>query len=151
MSAITTTQLLRNIQKADAPKTIVEGIESISLKATLKSLVAHSGDSVEQLARKMDVSRVFLYQILNETRRPGRDTLLKLGRVLRLSVAEMQRILALSGHGMLYPRIRRDAAVVYAFSHAMTLEETDEFLIAIDEQPLINPIKSGREEPRETL
>lgn len=147
MSAITTTQLLRTIQQADAQKTIIDGVEATSLKARLQALVAQSEDSVEQLARKIDVSRVFLYQLLNETRRPGRDTLLKLGLVLRLPVAEMQRLLALAGHGTLYPRIRRDAALVYAFSHALTLEETDEFLAAINEQPLIPAVTPDRGEP----
>lgn len=142
MVSITTTQLLRKIQQADVPEAIVEGLETMSFKARLQALVAQSGDSVEQLAQRMYVSRVFLYQLLNATRRPGRDTLMKLGLALSLSVAEMQQLLALAERGALYPRIRRDAALVYAFSHALTLEKTDELLLSIGEQPLITALQS---------
>ncbi|MBR4726143.1 MAG: hypothetical protein IK071_10240 [Lachnospiraceae bacterium] len=48
-------------------------------------------------------------------------------------VFELLELLMLSGEGTLYPRIRRDAAILFCVIRKMNLYETDEFLTSIGE------------------
>lgn len=137
----TTTQLLRGIQQARSPRAILDSVQAPSLRAALGTLLARSDESVEVMAGKMGITRVFLYQILSGRRRPGRDTLLKFGFIMGVSVEEMQRLLAIAAHGTLYPRVRRDAALLFGLSHGLTLAQMDELLIAEAECALITDVK----------
>ena len=56
--------------------------------------------------------------------------------MLRLSLKETQRLLAVGGCGALYPRVRRDAAVIFALNQHMTLLETEELLSSLPERSL---------------
>nr|WP_325247464.1 hypothetical protein [uncultured Oscillibacter sp.] len=82
------------------------------------------------------ISKSYGYQILRGERTPGRDILLRTALVLRLSLKETQRLLAVGGCGALYPRVRRDAAVIFALNQHMTLLETEELLSSLPERSL---------------
>ena len=49
---------------------------------------------------------------------------------------EVQRLLAVGGCGALYPKIRRDAAVIFALNQHMTLLETEDLLVSLSERSL---------------
>lgn len=83
-----------------------------------------------------NLSKSYGYQILRGERTPGRDVLLRTALALRLSLRETQRLLAVGGCGALYPRVRRDAAVVFALNQQMTLLETEELLASLPERSL---------------
>ena len=72
---------------------------------------------------------------------PGRDILLRTALVLQLSLQETQRLLALGDCGALYPKVRRDAAVIFALNHKMTLLETEELLVSLSEASLFGQEK----------
>ena len=55
---------------------------------------------------------------------------------LSLSLEETQRLLVLGSCGALYPGLRRDAAVIYALSHDLSPEETEELLASLPEPGL---------------
>lgn len=82
------------------------------------------------------ISKTYGYQILRGDRTPGRDILLRTALALQLSLKETQRLLAVGGCGALYPKIRRDAAVIFALNQKMTLLETEELLSSLTERSL---------------
>ena len=47
-----------------------------------------------------------------------------------------QRLLAIGGCGALYPKVRRDAAVIYALNQNMGLMEAEELLSSLPERSL---------------
>ena len=83
-----------------------------------------------------DVSKSYGYQNLRGERVPGRDILLRTALSLGLSLKEAQRLLAVGGCGALYPRVRRDAAVIFALNQKMTLLQAEELLASLPERSL---------------
>lgn len=107
------------------------------LSEYLSELLETRGVSVREAVRACNLERSYGYQLFNGTRRPTRDILLALALTLRLSEAEAQRLLKIAGRPALYARVRRDAAVLYALTHGLGLEETDELLRSLGEEPLL--------------
>lgn len=83
------------------------------------------------------ISKTYAYQFINGERLPGRDIILRIGLTMKLNLDEVQRLLTLAGKSVLYPRIRRDAAVLYCIKKKMTLDETNSFLEDLGEEPLL--------------
>lgn len=102
----------------------------------LQVLLEQAGLSVSEWMAAADVSKSYGYQILRGERIPGRDLLLRTALSLNLSLKETQRLLAVCGCGALYPKVRRDAAVIYALNQNMTLLETEELLTSLPERSL---------------
>jgi len=142
----TTTNLLRTILHTASLTQAVGTInEDITLAGHLRTLLDASGLSISDLTRRILVSKAFTYQIFDGTRRPGRDVLLRIAFALGLSLEGTQRLLAVAQRGTLYPRVRRDAAVIFALQHKYTLVEADEALRSIGERPLLDTSAAGRE------
>ena len=83
-----------------------------------------------------DVSKSYGYQILRGERVPGQNILLRTALALGLSLKETQRLLAVGGCGALYPRVRRDAAVIFALNQKMSLLQAEELLSSLPERSL---------------
>ena len=62
---------------------------------------------------------------------------LRLALLLRAGIRETQRLLRAAGRGALYPRVRRDAIVLYALKEEMEVFAADELLAGCGERPLI--------------
>ncbi len=107
------------------------------LSEHLSALLKARGLTVRDAIRACDLERSYGYQLFNGTRRPTRDTLLKLALCLRLSEAETQRLMKIAGRQPLYARDRRDAALLYALTHGLGLEEADRFLCFLGEEGLL--------------
>lgn len=84
----------------------------------------------------VNISKSYGYQILRGERTPGRDILLRTALALQLSLKETQRLLTVGDCGALYPKIRRDAAVIFAINQKMTLLEAEELLSSLPERSL---------------
>ena len=113
-----------------------ENRNSPVLSKALRDLLDQAGRSAPEWMAAANLSKSYGYQILRGERIPGRDVLLRTALVLRLSLQETQRLLALGGCGALYPRVRRDAAVIFALNQHMSLLETEELLASLPERSL---------------
>lgn len=93
--------------------------------------------SIAELGAAAQLSRSFMYQIHSGDRSPGRDIVLRLALVMGLTVEDTQRMLRAADRGKLYPKVRRDAAILYALTHHISLAETDELLESLGEVTLL--------------
>ncbi len=107
------------------------------LSEYLSALLKARGLTVREAIRACNLDRSYGYQLFNGTRRPTRDTLLTLALALRLPETEAQRLLKIGGRRTLYARDRRDAAVLYALTHDLGLEEADKLLRSLGEEALL--------------
>jgi transcriptional regulator with XRE-family HTH domain len=122
-------RLLR--EKGDFDHFLKNGGQAVSnptLTARLLSLLDESGLSIAQVADCAMLSQPFTYQVFSGVRKPGRNALLSIALAMRLDLEETQRLLTLAQKGELYPRVQRDAVVIYAIEHGLTLEQTEELL-----------------------
>ena len=86
---------------------------------------------------KTTLSQSHIYQILSGTRAPGRDVLINIALALSLDLERTQYLLKLGQVGALYPKIRRDAAIICCIEQQLDLIETNEYLLSISEQGLV--------------
>lgn len=115
---------------------LLEGGSSPELPQILREFLERAGSSAAEWMAAANISKSYGYQILRGERTPGRDVLLRTALVLRLSLAEAQRLLAVGGCGALYPRVRRDAAIIFSLNQNMSLLETEELLVSLPERSL---------------
>lgn len=102
----------------------------------LQALLDQAGLSAPAWMAAADISKSYGYQILRGERIPGRDILLRTALALHLPLKQTQRLLAVCGCGALYPKVRRDAAVIFALNQNLTLLETEELLTSLPERSL---------------
>ncbi|MGN0247493.1 MAG: helix-turn-helix domain-containing protein [Lachnospiraceae bacterium] len=137
--ATTTAKLMRMLEAS--PKRFYEQylptVRDISFHTYLKNLIVKQKCSNADLMREAFISKTYLYQVLNGERLPGRDIVLRIAYALKLSVEETQRLLTLAGKGVLYPKIRRDAAILFCLQKKMSLDETNAFLENLGEVTLL--------------
>ena len=118
---------------------VLEGEEYAlpSLPIYLNSLLHRHGLTVQDVVVACSLDRSYGYQLFNGTRRPSREFLLRLALLLKLGEEEAQRLLKIAGRQPLYARNRQDAVVLYALTHGLTAEKTDELLEELGEGALL--------------
>lgn len=126
-----------NPQKLE--KMVVQGAfsEEVSLTAYLNELLEQKSLTMSDVVHTSLLSKSYVYQVFSGERTPFRDTLLRIGISMSCSVDEIQRLLTLGQMGILYPKVRRDVAILCCISQGLSLMETDEFLTEIDERSLL--------------
>ena len=68
---------------------------------------------------------------------PGRDVVIRICLALKVEVDEAQRLLMLAEKGCLYPKVRRDAAILCCLEEKKSLEDTNQFLEEHGEKKLL--------------
>ncbi len=136
-----TQELFLMLQEAQALSPALEEIaaemDAPDLPTLLSALMDRRGINAARLSELTLLSRSFTYQLCSGERLPGRDIVLRLALALKLSVEEAQRLLQAAGKGALYPRVRRDAIVIFCLGREKGLYETNELLAQHDEVPLL--------------
>lgn len=140
-TAIDTKSLLRLLQEnGDFDQFLQRGGKAINDPALTVFLLRNlneSGVSIAAFANASMISQSFAYQVVSGTRKPGRNTLICIAFALKFDMDQTQRLLAIAQKGALYPRIRRDAAILYALEHGYSLPQTEELLQRIGEGSLL--------------
>lgn len=137
---LSTNDLFLMIENLGAPEEwgeLAPHMNAPSFKEYLYGLMERSGLDAGKLGVRALLSRSFAYQICSGERLPGRDIIFRIAIALGASVDEAQQLLRLAQRGTLYPRDRRDAAMIYALSQKLDLYETDELLTQMELRTLL--------------
>lgn len=133
LSSVNTENQLKDyteyLEEQSMPKTFHEYINELILKH------GHSL-SIASIIENSQIQRNYGYQIINGTRRPGRDKILALSLTLHLTLKETQRGLTLAGENILYPKTRRDSIIIFALQKQLSVLDTNELLFQFDEKTL---------------
>lgn len=133
----TTSKLFQKLRGRESGKAVLQKERTEPTCAqVLRDLLERAGFSIPEWISAADISKSYGYQVLRGERIPGRDILLRTALTLSLELKETQRLLTVGGCGALYPKIRRDAAVIFALNQKMTLLETEELLASLPERSL---------------
>lgn len=136
MERKTTEELLWEIQNEKSFERFMnrneENFMTKKFTERLNELCRRKGRIPEQVIREAQIDRTYGHQIFNGTRRPSRDKVIQLAVAFGLSVDDTQALLRAAGRNALYPRIRRDAAVIFGLSKHMEMQELQEFLASLD-------------------
>lgn len=122
---------------ADVLHEYESSVNNPPLNEYLARMLQAYGRTPVQLIHRTCLSKSFVYQILDGTRVPGRDVLLRMAFAIGLNLDETQRLLTIAGRGVLYPRVRRDAVVIFCLRKHRTLEQANDLLEEIGESLLV--------------
>lgn len=107
-----------------------------SAVSLLNGMLEKRGMSKASLAKRSGMSEIYLHQIFAGRRNPSRSRLLCLCFGLSASLEETQELLRLCGAAELYPRLRRDAVIIYGLLHGLDLFAVNDRLFSADEETL---------------
>ncbi len=78
----------------------------------------------EHVIRRANLDKSFGHQIFAGKRNPSRDTVLQLSFAMNSDYKQAQEMLRIAGKSQLYPRIKRDAAVIFCLNNHKSLVDT---------------------------
>lgn len=89
--------------------------------------------TASRLIQNAQLQRTYGYQILSGAKNPGRDKVIALCLALSLTLEDTQRALTLAKDGILYPKNRRDAVIIFALQKKFSVLETNDLLYNVNE------------------
>lgn len=102
----------------------------------LLKLLDMKSKTIQEVIQKANLSRSFGYQVFNGLRNPTRNILIKMAFAMELTIDETQHLLKIAQRGELYPRVRRDAAIIFCIQNKCSLYDVEELLDTIGEPQL---------------
>ena len=94
----------------------------------------------EQVIKRANLEKSYGHQLFSGKRNPSRDTVLQLAFAMDADLPQAQEMLRIARRSPLYPRIKRDAAIIYCLHNHISLLDTQIIL-----QDLELPLLGGRE------
>ncbi len=94
----------------------------------IQSIIEDKGVKRSDLIRALNLDRNYGYQILNGTRRPTKQHIIRIGLFLRMSLEQVQEILCMCERATLYEKRPEDAKVIYCFEQGMDYEKACEYI-----------------------
>ena len=110
---------------------------NITLTQYLSVLLERHKLTKQEVYAASNLDRSLTYQIFNGSRRPSRNALLSIALGMHLTLPDTQRLLKIAQRGELYPKNRRDAAILFCIFQKLSLIETELLLDSIGE-PCLN-------------
>ena len=112
------------------------------LSEYLCELLDEKGLKRSDVVVRTGLDKAYVYQIFaGNKKNPSRNKLITIAFGMKLSEEETQRMLQLSGYRELWPKDERDAFLLFAIQHGMSLEEVHTELERYGLDPLADPIK----------
>jgi hypothetical protein len=129
---IRTSTLLRKLFKATNLEGFIEknaiAMETPPFHEYISELCRTVGQVPERVIKQACIERTYGHQLFNGTRKPSRDKVIQLAFGFGLGVDEAQKLLKIAQKSLLYPKIKRDAAILYCISHHIGIVETQSML-----------------------
>mgnify|MGYP000860865425 FL=1 len=114
-----------------------DSVGKLTLLDLLLEIPTRSGLGIAEIADMALLSKSYTYQVFNGVRNPGRNAVLCIARVLGADLQQTRKLLKLAHKGDLYPRIRRDAAIIFGIQHNYSLMRLEKLLLDIGEVTLL--------------
>ena len=127
----TSTLLDRLFNEPDLEKFMerhADEFETPSFHAYITELCKITGQVPEQVIRQAAIERTYGHQLFNGTRKPSRDKVIQLSFGFQLTPEDTQKLLKIAQKSLLYPRIKRDAAILFCIAHQKDILETQSVL-----------------------
>lgn len=114
----------------------------LAAKDFWEAAIERSGMSKCNIINKADFNYCYFYDIVNGRKIASRDKVIRLILSMRLTTDDCQEALRISGRSALYPKVQRDALLIYGIENRYTVDETNQLLSAHGED---TPDEQNRE------
>lgn len=134
-----TEDLLARLLNSKSPEDYLSQGETIDreLPDYLYALLDAKGMNRSQVARISSINTTFLYNIFEGKSKPKRDNALMLAFALGCDLRQTQRLLRLADVAELWPKVRRDAIIIWCVERCYTREECDDELYRLNERAIL--------------
>ena len=105
-----------------------EEMQFQSFSEYITELCKKHGEVPERIIKRANIERSFGHQIFKGTRNPSRDTVLQLAFGFEADVDTAQELLKYARMSALYPRVKRDTAIIFCLHNHFTIVETQRVL-----------------------
>lgn len=113
-----------------------DSLRELSLVEHLEHLLREKNLKRADVIQRANLDRAFGYQIFDGSKSPSRDKLLQLAIGFGLTYEETCELLRVARKTELYARLKREAILIYALGHGLSLMETQYMLIEAELMPL---------------
>lgn len=96
------------------PKTLKEYLDTVFSEKRLSKVDVIAGSGID---------RTYFYQIMDGSKKPGKDKIIAIVLACKMTLTECQRALEIAGEGILYPKNRRDSLIIYAVNNRMEVRD----------------------------
>ena len=131
-----TSSLLGGIFKASELDAFIgshqAAFEMPTLPAYLCALCEQKGVERFEAVRRAGIDRSYGFQIFQGTKNPSRDKVIQLAVGLMLDYEEAQALIKIAQKPALYPRFKRDAAIIYCINKHLSYTDTQAVLSGLD-------------------
>ena len=125
-----------NLEQADDFDDFLEKNDDNMIKSSLAEYLVKLLKEKElkrsYIIRETNLNESYVYEIFKGKKIPSRDNLISIAIAMHLNEDETQRALKLAGHSELYPRKKRDAAILFAIKRRFDIDKTERLLIKYD-------------------
>lgn len=132
-----TDELIKILKNANSAEEFIENnfddIKNMTFVEYLTQCMAGHNMNRAQVIDGANIQKNYGYQIFDGSKKPSRDKVLALCFSMALSLDETNRLLKLSDHAILYPRIKRDSIIIFALEKKQNLINTNILLHEMDE------------------
>lgn len=132
MEEKSTVKLMEELLQGDEFSSYAKANESLlaadTLAERLSALMERKEAKKAEVVEASQLNKIYAYQILSGKRIPTRDKLLCLCIAIGLTLDEIQGLLKISGYAPLYPKIERDALILFCVQKKSSVMETNQWL-----------------------
>ncbi len=129
---ITTSAILGNLFKAVNISRFIkrnrEHMNQVPFHEHISRLCKERDTVPERVILKSGIVRTYGHQFFTGSRKPSRDKVIQLAFGFEMTYEEAQELLKVARKSPLYPKIERDAALIYALEKRLTVVETQAML-----------------------
>ena len=144
---ISTSTLMKKLFKTARLQAFMKTYDNAFVKTTfreyIKRLCSEKELVCEHVIKSCGIDRNYGHQLFSGLRQPSRDKVIQLAFGFSLNMKETQELLKVAGKSPLYPKIKRDAAIMYCLNNHISFFDTQATLQELS-LPLIG--KEGRYE-----
>lgn len=134
-SGVRTSEMLRKIQQTKSIVRFInsnsEKMEDISFADYITELCTQMDMVPERIIKAADIERSYGHQLFRGTRLPSRDKAIQLAFGFSMDLDDTQKLLRIADKSTLYPKIKRDAAIIFCINNEKTIIETNALLFEL--------------------
>jgi len=124
---ISTSALLRKLFKTANLESFIkhhsEQFDTVPFHTYINQLCAETGTIPAHVINKSGIERTFGHQLFNGIRKPSRDKVIQLAFGFVMDYEQTQELLKISRHRALYPKIKRDAVIIFALNRGLPVTD----------------------------
>jgi hypothetical protein len=83
------------------------------------------------VSEKAQIEYNYGLQLFKGIRKPSRDKVIQLAFGFEMDIAKTQKLLTVARKSVLYPKIKRDAVIIYALKHSYNIQDTQTMLFEL--------------------